>query len=69
MPSIFKIINQQKKRIKTLGRIKLLISLFLTYLVGNNNFLSIRPIKRTKTTKKVFGTMVDKDRVETKIFL
>lgn len=69
--SVFKIIDQQKRRIKTLERISLMISLLLTYLIKNNNFSPTRAsqTKKTRTTKKVFGAVVDKDRIEAKIFL
>lgn len=33
----------------------------------NNNFLSIKPIRKTKTTKEVFDTMVDEDKIGAKI--
>lgn len=69
--NVFKVTNQQKKKIKILGRISLLTSLLLINLVKNNYFLLIkaRPIKKTRTIKKVFGTIVNKDRVEIKTFL
>ena len=39
----------------------------LTYLVKCNTLLSNKPIKRTKTTKKILGTIIDKDKIELKI--
>lgn len=69
MSNIFKAINQQKKKIKTLRKINPLIFFLLIHLIENNNFLSIKLTKRTQTTKKVFDDMVDKDRVEAKTFL
>lgn len=66
MPTVFKDIDQQNKKIKTLKKISLLISYLLTHLIKHNNLLSIRLTKKTRTTKKVFGTMVDKNKVKTK---
>lgn len=65
--SVFKITNQQKKKIKILKKINLLILFLLTYLVKNNNLLSIRLIKKTKTTREIFDAMVNEDKVEAKI--
>lgn len=36
------------------------------YLIENNNLLSTKPIKKIKTIKKVFSTMVNKDKVVAK---
>lgn len=69
MPNVCKAIDQKKRMIKTLGRISPLTSPLLTHLVKNNNLLFTRPIKKTRITKKIFGAIVDKDKVKTKTFL
>lgn len=69
MLGISKATNQQKKKIRTLRKISLLTPLLLIYLVENNNLPFTRLIKKIKTTKKVFGAMVDKNKVKAKIFL
>lgn len=58
-----------KKKIKTLGKISLLISSLLIHLVRNNNLLLTRPIKKTKITKKIFDTILDKIKVKAITFL
>lgn len=71
MPNISEVINQQKKKIKILRKISPLTPFLLTYLIGSNNFSTIRArlTKKTRTTKKVLNTMVDKNITKTKIFL
>ena len=66
MPSISKNINQQKRRIKTTKKINLLKTFLLTHLVESTNLLFTRLIKKTKTTKKVFDAIIDKNRVKAK---
>lgn len=66
MLSIFKAINSQKMRIKTLRRRILLTYFLLIHRVGNNNLLSIRLIKKTRSIKEVLGTIVNKDKIEAK---
>ena len=39
------------------------------HLVEYNNFLSIKPTKKTKTTKKILGIIVNKSKIKTKTFL
>lgn len=53
MLSVFKMTNQQKKRIKTFKETSLLIAPLLTYLVKNNNLLSIIPTKKTRITNGI----------------
>lgn len=69
MPNAFKATSQSKGNIKTSRRINLSTLPLVTYQVKNNNFPSIRPIKKTKTTKEVFAAIVGKDKVMTKTFL
>ena len=69
MPSVFEVTNLQKKRIKTLEKINLLIPFLLTYLIKNNNFLSTRLTKKIRTIREIFGTIVNKNRVIGKIQL
>lgn len=69
MSNIFKALNQQKRKIRTLKKISLLTPFLLTNLVKNNNFLFTKPIKKTQTTKKVFGTIIDKDKGEVRTLL
>lgn len=66
MLSIFKAINSQKMRIKTLRRRILLTYFLLIHRVGNNNLLSIRLIKKTRSIKEVLGIIVNKDKIEAK---
>ena len=70
MSSIFKNINQSKRRIRSPRRINAPTLPLLTYLVENSHVFSTRfsppTHKKTKTTKKVFS--IDKCRDETKIF-
>lgn len=67
MLSIFKDINLQKRRIRTLKRINLLTFPLLTYLVGTNlDYLShtrAKLVKKTRITKEVFGAIEGKDRI------
>lgn len=61
MLNTFRVISQLSKRIKTLENISLLIFFLLINLMGSNNLLSTRPIKKTRaqvSIKKVFGTIV-----------
>lgn len=69
MPSISKVTGLQRERIKTLGRISVLTPLLLTHLVENNNLSLTRLTKKTKTNKKIFVTIVDKNKVEVKTLL
>lgn len=69
IPSAFKAISKQKKRIRTLEKMSLLIRYLLIDLMESNNPLSTRLIKKTKITKKVFGAIVDKDKVVAKTSL
>lgn len=39
------------------------------YLMENNSFLFTKLTKKTKTTKKVLGTIVNKNKIEAKTFL
>ena len=66
MPSVSEATGQQRRKIRTLGRISPLTPPLLTYLVGSNNLPPTKPIKRIRTTKEVLGAMVDEDRVEVK---
>ena len=63
--------NQPKKR--TPGRINLLTLFSLTYLVANisNNLLPTRArlVKGTRTTKEVFSTIENEDRIVAIILL
>ena len=67
MPSISESISLQKRRRKTLGKISPLIFLLLMHLIENtpNNFLpnKTRPATKIWTTKKVLGTIADKDKI------
>lgn len=56
MLSVFEGINQQKKRIRTLRRISLLIFPLLICLVENNPSTRAKPIRKLRPTKKVFNT-------------
>ena len=47
IPNFSKAINEQKRRIKTPGKISLLIPPLQTHLMGNNNFLPTKPTKKT----------------------
>lgn len=67
MPIAFKAIGQPKRKIKTLEKIYLLTPFLLIHLVKNINLLPTRSMKRTKTIKEVFGTIVNKDIIVTKI--
>lgn len=58
-----------KRKIKTLERISLLTLFLLTHLIGSNNFLSTRLIKKTRTSKEIFGVMIEENKVVAKIFL
>ena len=70
MPSVFKVADQQKKKIKISERINPLTPLLLIYPIGNNHFSPIKArIKRIRTIKKVFGVMLGKNRMKAKIFL
>lgn len=68
MSSVSKSIDQQKRRIKTLGRTSLLTFLLLTYLVVGNLLIITRPTRKIKTTKKVLNTK-NKNRVIAMTFL
>lgn len=63
MPNVSKDTDQQKKKIRTSKKISLLPLLLLIYLVESNLPIRTRLIKRTKTTKDVFGTIKNKNRV------
>lgn len=65
----FKTKSQHKKKIKIWKRTSLFTTPLLTYLVGNKNLLSTRPIKTTKTIKKVFNAIVNKNKVKVKTSL
>lgn len=69
MPSIFKVINLQKKKIETSKRTSLLTFPHLTHLVRSNNFLSTKLTKKIRITKEVFAAMVDKNKIEPKTSL
>lgn len=69
MLSVSKTISLQKKRIRILERMILLTPLLLIILIRSNNFPLTRLIKRIKTTKEVFGTMIKKDKFEAKTLL
>ena len=64
MPSVSEGTDQRKRKIKTLGRITPLISSLLTYPVGSRHPPPIW--KKTRTTKEVFGTLVNEDKDEAK---
>lgn len=63
MQSVFKSIDQQRKKIKTPERISLLIFPLLIYLMGSNPPIKTRLTKRIKTTKEAFGIIKDKNKV------
>lgn len=63
MPSISKGISQPKKKIKTLRKINPLIFSGLTCLVGKNLFTRAKSTRKTKTTKKIFSIVKNKNRV------
>lgn len=50
-----------------MGKITPLTTFLLIYLMKSNNFLLTKSIKKTKIPKKIFGTLVDEDRVKAKI--
>lgn len=73
MPSIFKNINQQRKRIRTLEKKILSTSPLLIYSIRNKHPLFTRHFlptrKRTGTIKEVFSIGIEKDQDKTKISL